>query len=132
MTILIVIALEILVPSLVHVFFGAAFEAVIPVTRVLLVASMFLSARRILAEVMKGAGDPAAGSIAELVSVASLILAIVLLTPSLHLVGVGVAVGISAAVGLALLYVLDLKRGGRPPSRLGFLDVESAAGKARL
>src|SRR5450631_215197 len=65
-TLVVVVGLEILLPSLVQLFFGEQFAGAVPISRVLLVGAVLLSARRILAEVMKGAGNPAAGSIAEL------------------------------------------------------------------
>jgi O-antigen/teichoic acid export membrane protein len=124
-TFLIALGLEFLLPVLVQLFFGAAFAAVVPVTRVLLVGSVLLSSRRALAEVMKGAGDPAAGSIAELASFASLLPAFILLIPSFHLIGVGVAVGVSAAISLAVLFLLDFSHRGRIGSRRSQFDIES-------
>ena len=57
---------------------------------------------------MKGAGNPAAGSIAELVSFVALVPAFLLFTRSLHVIGVAVALTASGALSLALLVVLDL------------------------
>jgi len=110
-TVAVVIALELLVPILLPLLFGNDFSAAVPVSRVLLVAAILLSARRILAEVLKGAGKPGAGSIAELISLVTLIPAVLLLIPSLHLVGVGVAVTFAAAISLALLLLLGRKSG---------------------
>ncbi len=121
-TVLVVVGLELLMPTLIPLFFGSQFAAAVPVSRVLLVAAVLLSARRILSEVMKGAGNPAAGSIAELVSFAALVPAFVVFTRSLHLVGVGVALTASAAVSLTVLIFLDLAAGRRPALALADLE----------
>jgi enterobacterial common antigen flippase len=134
-TILIAFGLELLLPTLVPAFFGNQFIAAVPVSRVLLVAAVLLSARRILAEVMRGAGNPAAGSIAELASFAALVPAFVVFTHSLHLVGVGVALTISAGVSLAVLVVLDLADRRRPalaPTNLETVLMQEAQGPAIL
>jgi enterobacterial common antigen flippase len=122
-TVVIVLGLELVLPTLVTLFFGSQFAAAVPVARVLLVAAILLSARRILSEVIKGAGNPAAGSIAELVSFAALLPAFVVFTRSLHLVGVGVALTASAALSLTLLIILDIAAGKRPALTLS--DVEA-------
>ena len=130
-TILIVFGLELFIQTLVPAFFGSQFAAAVPVSRVLLLAAVLLSARRILAEVMRGAGNPAAGSIAELASFAVLIPAFVVFTHSLHLVGVGLALTISAGVSLAVLVMLDLVGRGRqvmPPAGLEAMLMEEAQG----
>jgi O-antigen/teichoic acid export membrane protein len=130
-TAMVVVGLELFLPGLVTLFFGLQFAGAIPVSRVLLVAAVFLSARRILSEVMKGAGNPAAGSIAELASFAALVPAFLVLARSLHLVGVGLALAISAGVGLAALVLLDLARQKRPVLALTDLEavlIEEAQG----
>ena len=103
-----VFVLELLVPFLLPVLFGSQFAGAIPLAQVLLIAAAFFSARRILAEVMKGAGNPAAGSIAELISFVALVPAFLLFTRSLHVIGVAVALTASGALSLALLVVLVL------------------------
>jgi O-antigen/teichoic acid export membrane protein len=114
--ILVVLGLELVLAPLVAFFFGDQFAASVPAGRVLLVAVALLNARRILAEGMKGAGYPAAGSIAEVVSFVILIPAFLLLARSLHLVGVGVALAVSAAVSLVVLLALYLVGWSRPSS----------------
>jgi O-antigen/teichoic acid export membrane protein len=124
-TVLVVFGLELFLPTLITMFFGNQFAAAVPVSRVLLVAAVLLSARRILAEVMKGAGNPAAGSIAELASFAALVPAFVLFTRSLHLVGIGVALTIGAGISLTVLILLDLLGRRRPKSTLADMDAEA-------
>ncbi len=53
---------------LVPFFFGGDFSGSVTVTRILLVGSMFLAARRILSDATRGLGLPYIGSIAEVVS----------------------------------------------------------------
>lgn len=60
--------LELTVARLVPLMFGASFDGAIPVARVLLIASFFLSVRRILSDGARGIGKPGVGTIAELVS----------------------------------------------------------------
>jgi O-antigen/teichoic acid export membrane protein len=108
LALLTVIALWLLLPVLLPLFFGPPFAAAVPVSKILLIAAALLSMRRILAEAMKGAGNPAAGSIAEVVSLIVLSPALLLFASWLHLVGVGVALGASAAISLAVLLWVDL------------------------
>ncbi|PYQ65145.1 MAG: hypothetical protein DMF54_11940 [Acidobacteria bacterium] len=117
LTVMTVLVLELLVPILLPILFGSQFTESVPIARVLLVAAAFFSARRILAEVMKGAGNPAAGSIAELASFVALIPAFLLFTRSFHVIGVAVALTFSAALSLAVLILLDLKATRRQDSR---------------
>lgn len=103
-----VLVLEFAVSFLVPLFFGNAFAPAIPVARILLVASLLASARRILAEGMKGAGQPGAGTAAEVASWLYLAPLMMLLTPAWHLTGVAAAVTASAGLSLLTLVAIDL------------------------
>lgn len=109
-TVLVVCLLEVSLPAIVQLFFGTEFVSVVPVARVLLIAAVVFSSRRILAEAIRGAGYPAAGSIAELVSLAVLMPAFLFLSRSFHLVGIALALTLGAAVSLVTLLVIDNTR----------------------
>jgi O-antigen/teichoic acid export membrane protein len=96
-------ALELAVDPLVSILFGRPFVAAVPVARVLLVGALFFSARRILAEGLKGAGYPAAGTVAEIVSLIVIFGALIPLIQVFGLVGAAAAVTISGAAGLGVL-----------------------------
>jgi O-antigen/teichoic acid export membrane protein len=132
-TVLVALVLELFIGSLIPLFFGNQFAPAVPVSRVLLLAAVLLSARRILTEAMKGAGNPAAGSIAEFISFAALLPTFLLFTRSLHLAGVGVALTASAAISLAVLVLLNRAEIRRPPLALADLNTalnEEAQGPA--
>ena len=67
---LITAPLMIFMSPLVLFFFGDDFEAAVPLARVLLLASVAHGVRRVVSEGARGAGAPGAGSIAELLSLA--------------------------------------------------------------
>jgi O-antigen/teichoic acid export membrane protein/O-antigen ligase len=95
--------LEIAVPTLVSVFFGAAFSEVVPIARILLVGALFVSARRVLADGVRGAGYPSLGSIAEATSWVVMLPAMLVLAPSLGSEGVALAVTLGWAASLGIL-----------------------------
>jgi O-antigen/teichoic acid export membrane protein len=108
-----VAALEVAVGYLVPLLFGSAFAPAIPIARILLVASLLASARRILAEGMKGAGHPGAGTAAEVASWLFLAPLMLTLTPAWGLTGVAIAVTASSGLSLMTLAAIDLFHGGR-------------------
>jgi O-antigen/teichoic acid export membrane protein len=102
----VVIVLELTAGWLVPLFFGSAFEAAVPITRILLISSFFYGARRVLADAMSGAGRPGLGSVAELSSWIALLPLMAVLTPLWGVEGVAAALAISSAVSLAVFLVL--------------------------
>jgi O-antigen/teichoic acid export membrane protein len=122
--------LEITVPTLVSVFFGAAFSEVVPIARILLVGALFVSARRVLADGVRGAGYPSLGSIAEATSWIVMVPAMLVLAPSLGPEGVALAVtlGWAASLGILLAATLFLMHGqGKPrePAFAGLVEWDS-------
>jgi len=95
--------LEIAVPTLVSVFFGDAFSEVVPIARILLVGALCVSARRVLADGVRGAGYPSLGSIAEATSWVVMLPAMLILAPSLGPEGVALAVTLGWAASLGIL-----------------------------
>ena len=55
---------------LVPLFFGGRFDSAVTVTYIVLPGTVFLSARRVLSEGLKGRGYPLAGTLGELLSLA--------------------------------------------------------------
>jgi O-antigen/teichoic acid export membrane protein len=110
-----VAVLELSVGFLVPLAFGSAFAPAIPIARILLVASLLASARRILAEGMKGAGHPGAGTIAEVASWLFLAPLMLILTPGWGLTGVAAAVTASSGLSLVTLAAIDLFQGRALP-----------------
>jgi O-antigen/teichoic acid export membrane protein len=113
--------LEILAGWVVPTFFGKAFAAAVPIMQILLVSSLFLSARRVLADTSRGTGQPGLGTVAEIVAWVALFPSIALLAPTLGTAGVAFAFTISAAISFAVLAWLVVSRRAAPPSRLPVL-----------
>jgi O-antigen/teichoic acid export membrane protein/O-antigen ligase len=85
-------ALELAVPALVPLFFGDAFSEAVPIARILLIGAFFVSARRILADGVRGMGHPGLGTSAEIVSWLVLLPSVVVLAPAFGAEGVAMAV----------------------------------------
>jgi O-antigen/teichoic acid export membrane protein len=98
----VVIALEVVMGWVVPFFFGSAFIHSVETARILLVASFFVSVRRVLGDCVRGAGMPSLGSIAEASSWFVAGPAIVLLVPR-GINGVAVAMAISYGFSLGIL-----------------------------
>ena len=99
----IVLGLELVVDDLIVFFFGESFAPAAGVARVLLLAALFLGARRVLSDAARGANRPLAGTIAEIVSWAVLIPAMIVLTPLFDLRGVGWALVLASAASLCVI-----------------------------
>lgn len=100
-----VMALELLVGTLVPLFYGPEFVGAVPLTRVLLVAAVFISCRRLLADGARGCGRPVMGSAAEAASWVSLGILLPVLVPLLGVNGVAIAVVLSSAISFLLLAI---------------------------
>jgi len=106
--ILCVALLEVVLTPLIRLFFGASFLPSVPIATVLLVAALFLGGRRILAEGLKGAGHPLAGTASELASWVALAPCLVAVAAyRLGPVGVALSVLASSAISLATVLVFD-------------------------
>jgi O-antigen/teichoic acid export membrane protein len=91
---------------LVNFFFGSDFEPAASISRWLLLASVFMGARRVLTDGANGLGLPGAGTIAELSSWVLLVPAIAILLPTMGVDGVAIALVIAWAASLLILLVL--------------------------
>lgn len=103
---LVVLVLELGVSWLVPVFFGDEFSGAVPLTRILLVGALFLSARRVLTDGAQGLGRPGLGTIAEVSSWVFLLPALGIFTPLWNARGVALALTVSAALSFVVLLVL--------------------------
>lgn len=99
--VLIVVA-GVLVPFL----FGEDFEEAVTLTRILLIGSVFVGARRVLTDSVSGSGRPGLGSWAELSSWVVLVPLLVVFTPLWGAEGVAAALTVTSAVSLVVLVVL--------------------------
>jgi O-antigen/teichoic acid export membrane protein len=106
---LVVLVLELAVSWLVPVFFGDDFSGAVPLTRILLIGALFLSARRVLTDGAQGLGRPGLGTIAELSSWVFLLPALGIFTPLWGARGVALALAVSSALSFAVLLGLLLR-----------------------
>ncbi len=106
----VVLLLEAAVGWLVPLFFGGEFAGAVALARILLVAAMLLSVRRVLSDCVRGAGFPGYGTVAEVASAITLVFALVLFAPGYGVEGVAFAMVCSAGVGLAVLVSLAVIR----------------------
>jgi O-antigen/teichoic acid export membrane protein len=98
-------ALWLAAPILTEFFFGSAFSRSAGISRILLVATTLYCARRVLSDSARGAGYPAIGSIAEIVSVASVLPAFAIAIPIWGLDGVAYSLVASSAIALTVLMI---------------------------
>ncbi len=99
----VVAVLEALAGRLVPLFFGNEFEGAVPLARILLLAGLFLSARRVLTDAARGAGYVSLGNLGEAVSWGVLVPAMAVLAPASGARGVALALAISAAASLVAM-----------------------------
>jgi O-antigen/teichoic acid export membrane protein len=99
-----VAAIELGLPVLVPLLFGAPFHAAIGVAQILLISALLFALRRVLSECARGAGRPGLGSIAEVISLITLFPAVAALY-HLGARGVALALVIAAFTGLAGMVV---------------------------
>jgi O-antigen/teichoic acid export membrane protein len=103
---------------LVPLFFGNDFSDAVTVTYIVLPGMIFLSARRVLAEGLKGRGYPLAGTLSELLSLAWVAAALAVLVPLWDIYGAAIALSSSYVASLLFLLVLAARHG----------ELESAGG----
>ena len=96
---------------LVPFFFGGQFDAAVTVTYIVLPGTIFLSARRVLSEGLKGRGYPLAGTLGELLSLAWVAVALAVFVPLWGIYGAAVALSSSYVVSLVMLVGLAARHG---------------------
>ncbi len=103
--VIVVAGLELIVGWLIPFLFGSQFEASVPIARVLLIAALLLSFRRIIGDVMRGGGAPLPSTSAEILSWIVYGVLVVPLVHRLGALGAAWAMAIAAAVSTAWLAV---------------------------
>jgi antigen flippase len=96
---------------LVPFFFGGEFTDAVGVTYIVLPGMIFLSARRVLSEGLKGRGYPLVGTIGELLSLAWAAVALAVFVPLWGIYGAAIALSSSYVVSLLLLLALAARHG---------------------
>jgi O-antigen/teichoic acid export membrane protein len=114
-TLAIVLVLEAATPFLIELLFGAEFLPAADATRILLIGTVFLAARRVLGDGVRGLGHPEASTYAELVSWALLLPALLVLASTDSLEAVSAAVAGSYAVSFVALLLLTSRLRRRLP-----------------
>lgn len=94
---------------LVPLLFGEAFRDAVPIARILLVGALFLSAKRILSEGLKGCGFPEVGTVAELAAWFWMVPAAAVFARRWGAEGVAVAMATAAAFSLVVLLALAVR-----------------------
>ncbi|MPZ21994.1 MAG: oligosaccharide flippase family protein [Dehalococcoidia bacterium] len=102
----VVVVLELVVGSLLPLFFGSEFEDAVGIARLLLVAALFQSARRILGDGARGAGRPQLASIAEISSWIFLLPALAAASTAGGLEPVALALIGSSGLSLGVLFAM--------------------------
>jgi O-antigen/teichoic acid export membrane protein len=96
---------------LVPFFFGRQFDAAVTVTYIVLPGTVFLSARRVLSEGLKGRGYPLAGTLGELLALAWVAVALAVFVPLWGIYGAAAALASSYVVSLVMLVGLAGRHG---------------------
>jgi O-antigen/teichoic acid export membrane protein len=109
--------IELVLGPLVPLVYGADFAPAVPVARILLLSAVFMGARRVLGDCVRGAGYPVPATFAEIVSIAAL-LGFAGLLVGRGLIGVAIALTAASAAGffVLLITVLLLSRRQRTPA----------------
>lgn len=108
---LVAVPLLTLARPLLNLAFGHAFVAAATTTQILLAGTVMLCVRRLLADGLRGAGAPGAGSLAEVLSWFWLIPALALLVPRYGLTGVALALA-SSYVATTIILLVEAERRG--------------------
>ena len=108
---LIICLLYVTVATLIPLFFGEEFRDSVGLSYILLAGAFFTAIRRVLAETMRGRGQPGPGTTAEIVALAGLVLAIAILVPLIGVDGVAVALSASQLASFAVLAAIAIHRG---------------------
>jgi O-antigen/teichoic acid export membrane protein len=112
--------LEAIIGWLLPFLFGDSFAEAIPLARILLFGVIFLAARRILSDSIRGAGFPGLGTVAEIASWAWLVPALIVMSHLSGVEGSAWATASAYAFSLAVLALLVSRHAElRPGRRLG-------------
>ena len=109
-----VAVLELVIGDLIPFFFGHEFADSVPLARILLIGSLFLGLRRVLTDGTRGAGEPALGTIAEGLTAAAAIPAVILVGTHSGAQGVAWALTASYALGLGAMIAMTIVVLARP------------------
>jgi O-antigen/teichoic acid export membrane protein/O-antigen ligase len=107
-SVLVIGVLEAVTGELVGLFFGSEFAEATSIARILLLATLFMAARRVLTDGVNGMGRPGLGTTAEIASWVLLVPTIAILLPRYGVEGVALALAISWFASLLFLIVLVL------------------------
>lgn len=111
----VVVGLELAVGWLIPFCFGESFSGAVGITRILLVSALLLSARRVLSDGARGAGEPGLGTAAEITSLVVLFPAMAVMTLALGVDGAATALAVASGAGLTAIAIgLWRARLGRP------------------
>ena len=99
------------VSTLIPLVFGEDFRDSVRLAYILLLGAFFTSVRRVLAECLRGRGQPGAGTTAELAAMVWLLIALALLIPTMGLTGAAIAMASSQVASFTLLLVISIRRG---------------------
>jgi O-antigen/teichoic acid export membrane protein len=105
----VVLLLEVFAGELVPFFFGTAFVGAVGLTRLLMIATLVTSVRRVLGDGARGTGHPTFGSYAEALSWLVLFPALALLTPVYGTTGVALALIAAGSTSLGILVILVVR-----------------------
>jgi O-antigen/teichoic acid export membrane protein len=98
---LVTVPLLVFTRPIIELLFGRDFAAATAVTRILLLAGIFLALGRVLGSILKALNKPLQAGYAELLALATTFAALAALLPAFGIVGAGIASLIAYAVGAA-------------------------------
>lgn len=108
----VIVALLLLTASiLIPLFFGEEFRESVELSYVLLTGAFFTAVRRVGAECMRGRGQPGAGTTAEIIAVAWLLVALAALLPTIGVLGAAIGLASSQLVSFVVLLAIASRRG---------------------
>jgi len=113
---LVVIVIEAALPFLIELFFGSDFLPAVPIGRVLLIGAGILAVKLLVTDILLGLGHPGYGSVAELINLVGLLIALAAIEVASGLSPLTVAwvvLGIAALSTLYLLVVFTRVSAGR-------------------
>ncbi len=111
--------------TLITTFFGEAFSGAAPVTRILLLAAIPNSIRRVLGDGLRGMGHPDIATLAEIVTALTLLVFLAILLPREGLEGAAAALTIAATFGVAVV-IMGFRHAEHAVRPAGRSDQESA------
>jgi O-antigen/teichoic acid export membrane protein len=120
---MVAVTLGIACGALIPALFGVEFSAAVPVTRILLLAAIPNTIRRVLGDGLRGLGRPGAAAIAETVAGLTLVASLALLLPSRQIEGAAASVAISAVCGVTVMFV-EFRRAERAMCSIGAPTME--------